>query len=208
MRNATIVAVFAGMLIFGSLPASPQEQEDYAVQSVAVVRQFVTFELRGGRLTPVGWRNEGNRYFVKPEPVPSKNEIHVVSGKLYVQLQTFTRGPSATVEASFPVCWGTIDSRLQFEYRGAGASVEAKCSESYNLIFSGQDWELDPDGKVRPFAGTTNKEGMRIDNFPRYVTLDRAAAIRYVTEMRDKSTDPVIKANADKTLTILSKLKE
>ncbi|MGB6877051.1 MAG: hypothetical protein WBD87_13565 [Candidatus Acidiferrales bacterium] len=209
MKCRTALALLAVVLIFGSLTASPQQQQnDYGVQSVAVVRQFVSFELQGGRLTPAGWRRAGNRFFVRPESESSKKEVRVVSDKFYLSLISLTRGPSTTVEASFPVCWGTIDSRLDFEFRGAGAPVEAQCSESYNLISWNQQWDIGPDGKVTPFAGTINREGMRIDNFPQYVTLSRTAAIRYVIEARDKSNDPVIRANANKTLAILKKLKE
>ncbi len=209
MKCGTALALLAVALIFGSLTASPQQQQnDYGVQSVAVVRQFVSFELQGGRLTPAGWRRAGNGFFVRPESESSKKEVRVVSDKFYLSLVTLTRGPSTTVEASFPLCWGTIDSRLHFEYRGAGAEVLAACWETYNLIYYNQQWDIGPDGKVAPFAGTTNVLRMRIDNFPQYVTLNRAAAIRYVIEARDKSNDPIIRANADKTLAILKELKE
>lgn len=38
--------------------------------------------------------------------------------------------------------------------------------------------------------------------------LDLPAAIRYVTEMRKKTNDPVVKKNADVTLAALARLKE
>lgn len=213
MKRTMTAAIFVIVLTIGASSARPQEQQrDYGVQSVAVVRQFVALELRGERLTTIGWRSAGNKFFVKPEPASANNEIRVVSDKFYLSLTTLKQGPSSTVEASFPVCWGKIGHHLRFVATGAdsppGLEVLAKCSESYNLVFSGQDWELGSDGKVRPFTGTTNVQGMRIINFPQYITLNRAVAIRYVTEMRDKSTDPITKKNADKTIATLRKLRE
>ncbi len=182
------------------------------MQSIDVVRQFVKFELQGGRLTATGWRNAGNRFFVKPEPDSTKKEIRVVADNFYVRLSTLTETPTATVEASFPVCWGKIDSRLHFHFTGEGIppgiEVLAGCWETYKLIYSFQRWNVGSDGKVTPFTGSTNLLRMKIDNFPQHLILDRNAAIRYVTEMRDKSNDPLVKKNADKTLAALSKLKE
>jgi hypothetical protein len=200
-------------LILGSFAASPQEQEnDYGVQSISVVRQFVMSELRGGRLTAAGWRRVSNEFFVKPEPFSSTEEVRVVSDKFSLRLDTLTQGAVATVDADFPVCWGRVDSELRFhpadEGVPPGIDVLADCWEIYNVIFSAQEWELGVDGKVTPFAGTINMMGMRIKNFPNYVTLNRAAAIRDVTEMRDKSNDLVMKKNATKTLAFLAKLKD
>jgi hypothetical protein len=212
-KCATIIGALLVALFLGSFAASPQQQgNDYGVQSISVVRQFVMSELRGGRLTAAGWRRVGNEFFVKPEPFSSTEEVRVVSDKFSLRLDTLTHGPAATVEADFPVCWGRIDSALRFhptdEGVPPGLPVLAKCSESYNLIFSGQECELGVDGKVTPFAGTINMEGMRIKTFPNYVTLNRAAAIRYLSETRDKSNDPAVKKNATQTLAALAKLKD
>jgi len=191
--------------------AAPR-QEDYAVDAVAVVRQFVKFELGGGRLTGEGWRNAGNRFFLKPEPVSERKEVRVVSDKSNVRLETLTATANATVSASFPVCWGKIDSQLHFESTGAqsppGVPVLAGCWESYKLVLSPRKWFLDIDGEVKPFTEGTTATRLRIVDFPKYLTLGRTAAVRYVTEMRNKSSDPLIQKNADQTLATLKKLKE
>lgn len=169
------------------------------------------FELRGERLTLAGWRRAGNQFFDKPEPFSPIQEIHVVSGKFSLRLDTLTQGPAATVEADFPICEGRIDSELHFhpfdEGVPPGVGVRADCWEIYKLIFDRQDWEVGANGKVTPFTGTVNVEGMRIDGFPRYLVLDRAAAIRYVTAARNKSNDPTVKKNADRTLAALAKMR-
>jgi hypothetical protein len=204
--------VIAFLAVTAGLFTAPAQENDYALQSVTTIRQFVKFELTGGRLTPEGWGSAANEFFLKPEPAPAREEVRVVTDKFSVRLETLTTAKDASVSVSFPVCWGKIDGQLHFEPSGAGSPsnipVLAYCYETYNLVLSPQKWILTPGGQLKPFRDGTTTLKLRIVNFPKYFVLDRTAAIRYATEMRDESNDPVVKKNADKTIETLNKLKE
>jgi hypothetical protein len=70
----------------------------------------------------------------------------------------------------------------------------------YHLAISDEHWEFGPGGEPRQVKGVPE---WRIQGFPAGYIINSKAAVRYVTEMRNKSFDSVIKQNADKTIEIL-----
>lgn len=74
----------------------------------------------------------------------------------------------------------------------------------YALVLTDKHRELGPDRhESKEVSGVRE---WRIENTPSFATITLATAIRYVTEMRDKTTDPTIKKNADHTLAKLKTL--
>jgi len=102
--------------------------------------------------------------------------------------------------------WGSIDSYLNFtraqgpsgKSSAAGGPVEQRTYQT--LVLRDRFIQRDPSGKEVEKKGTL---GWRIALFasPR---IDVNAALRWVGEMREKSNDPAIKYNAEKTLAILT----
>jgi len=76
---------------------------------------------------------------------------------------------------------------------------------AFNLVLSDKRWEIATGGTVKEFDGPP---AWRIEDtfFEPFISLD--AAIRYVTQTRNKIADPVLKRNAGKTLSILKYYKQ
>lgn len=177
---------------------------------MSVTQQFVTFELRGGRLTAEGWQSAGNRFFLHAEPPPAIRTVEVVSRKHYVTLGSLAPPTGeATVSTAFPKRYGSIDSQLRLKLAGAnarrGVPVLAGTSRTYKLIYSPRHWELDSEWKAQQVMGSLHQA--RIVDFQKDLLLDLPAAEQYVREIREKTTDPAIRKNADATLATLRRLK-
>lgn len=141
MKYRLIPVLFA--VVLGTHVASSQDF-DYGSEAVSIVSQFMKLEIEGGRINAEGWRGAGNHFFLHPERPPEMQVVHVVSRKYYVTLVTLAATGDVTVAASFPVCQGTVDTKLFFELPDAhankGISVLAGCSESYKLEYSPRYW--------------------------------------------------------------------
>jgi hypothetical protein len=95
---------------------------------------------------------------------------------------------------------GEIDLQLRFTSSGASGNA---VRQNYRLIF---------DNDYSSVAGTGNDpyanigpSRWRIEQAPDEQWVSVATAIKYVTQMRDATRDPSIKADADKTLAILAR---
>lgn len=184
------------LLVLGAWTS--QSQEDFAGASVTDVQQFLKFELVGGRITDDGWDNGNNRFFLNtrgtvPEAAPKDRNILVVSDNFKVILRSFTPTGKATVEASFSMCYGTVNPQLQFGFVDAGlphgVPMRIVCVSTF---------DMDASRIVRAHIGAN----------PDTIMLDRKAAIAYVAQKHADAKDPVIRKNADASLTALRSLKD
>jgi hypothetical protein len=71
----------------------------------------------------------------------------------------------------------------------------------FNLVLSDKHWQIGTDGSAKMLEGPL---AWRVENtsYEPFISLD--AAIRYVIQRRDKTTDPVLKKNAAGTLAVLT----
>jgi hypothetical protein len=71
----------------------------------------------------------------------------------------------------------------------------------FNLALSDKHWEIATDGSAKVLEGPL---AWRVENisYEPFISLD--AAIRYVIQRRDKTTDPLLKENASATLAVLT----
>jgi hypothetical protein len=103
-------------------------------------------------------------------------------------------------------CWhlGTIDAALRFA--PAPRTDAVKESELYHLVFARSHGRKFENGKIVQEEATGYPITWQISrplDMP-FTTVN--TAIRYVLEKREKTSDPVIKQNADKTLAALLRL--
>jgi len=188
--------VVAGFLVWGLIapPASLVESQPKPPKDV--VEEFWTFETNGGRLTADGW-NKASEFFVRPSPRPDNREMSVVY-KDSVVSDAIIKGSTAEVTVEI-LPQGQIDSSLRFTQ-----SSSYKAGVLYHLTLTDRHWELGVKGGTR--EELTGPPKWRIEDVSTTVWLRVDTALRYVRDMRKKSTRSVIKKNADHTIAELMKL--
>lgn len=206
--SATLLLVFAGIHVAvpqakeANKPNSMRRYEKrgpyyYGKASEVVVIQYEKLIREGALLTPQGWE-KASKLFSHPSPYPKDGKILLTSTAALVG-EISVNGDRATVETKWGDDYGSIDSALRYK------PIEAAGSEPIYSILSGDEYQL-----VRNVSATGNASSVgewKIDG-PQLRHATPQSAIRYVTDMRDRSNDAVIKKNANKTLAVLQRLSQ
>jgi len=175
--------------------------EPSTTSPTGTVEELWMMAAAGELLTPEGWR-EASALFAQPLP-PPKPGITVVSNLWGVGPPKKFAGTDNVVLVG---CWhwGTIDAALRFIQ--APKTDDIKEWEGYSLVFAPEHFRTIENGKLVQHEQTGKYKSWQIAH-PLDVPFTTVnTAIRYVLEKREKTTDPVVKQNADKTLTALMKL--
>jgi hypothetical protein len=160
-----------------------------------VVDQFVKMDVEGERLTPEGWR-QADALFVKPSEPPHSKVLAVIARGYAV-----SRASEKTNSTEFYMGYeevGRIDA-TSLRFAPSNTGTEVRSFVKYSVV------SADVNG-VTEAAQTTSHAGntspaWRIDGTqPPAMHLTAAAAIRYMTQMRSKATDPLVQKNADLTI--------
>jgi len=171
-----------------------------------VLEQFIRMDADGARLTRDGWYRT-SRFFVRPVLPPPHKSVLVVSDTFEVEVYEM-KEDRAKVNVFFLNFYGRLDPQLNLEpapkREPNGALVKEGMLFPYNLIRTDKHFEFEP-GADAPKEVSGSVE-WRIEDPRAIPAVSLATAIRYVTEMRDKSTDPAIKKNAAQTVAKLKKL--
>jgi hypothetical protein len=187
---APVLIVFLGIIA-----AAAQVPKSQKKPTELIVRRYEKFIADGSLLTPEGWKR-ASKLFDRSDAYPRNGEIWVVSTGGLVG-EDWVKGDRAQVETKWNDSFGTIDSSLRLKPPGPRGSI--MMGEIFSLVFIHHPSGTKGTGEVPEPAvlGEWKIEG------PRMRTATIPVAIRYVTEMRDKSNDPVIRRNADKTIAAL-----
>ncbi len=164
-----------------AIAASAQSvpRSDRKATSLVVVRHEILVS-NGALLTPEGWKKAAALY-ESGAPYPAYGSIFLKSTG-GVLGETWRQGDSAEVQTKWTDALGTIDSNLKYNPpHNACGSIFV-----FSLVLKNRQWKLN--GRLHQRMAT------------------REQALRYVTEMRDRTGDPAIKRNADKTIIILKRL--
>jgi hypothetical protein len=167
---------------------------------VMILEEYCKMDAEGKQLSPDGWK-EMARFFVRPA-VPHLAKL-IVAKNFGVGNASLTQEEKANVSA-FYTYLGEINrrtGRFGLALLGQEPVSNIPGQADYTLYLTDTHWELEPDGTtIKEVTGPLEwkLEGPPYD--PR-ITVD--TAIRYMTEMRQKSTDPTFRRNAAKTLTAL-----
>lgn len=201
MKRLMILAWFlaCGTTVSGQSPSNAYEKPQ------KVVEQFANMTRAGALMTPDGLR-KASVLFTSAKPPVIDDHITIVN------LQGVDEGPvkrtarpDALDFSVFAFEMGTLDARLHYSPPPEGEFHSYETSYLFHLILTDKYWRLIPNGSAPTLVTGTKK--WRID-MPYWRWTSVTGAIRYVTEMRDKSGDPVIKRNAARTLAILTKMKQ
>ncbi|MGO9453841.1 MAG: hypothetical protein ACLQDV_22735 [Candidatus Binataceae bacterium] len=156
----------------------------------------------GDLLTAKGWEKTSG-FYVQTGPPPENSSFQVMSNDWAAGPIT-VRGESADVGVGY-IAAGKIDSMLRYTpppripYMKTGIMYHLTLVPGYNVMYGS-------DGKTIVSKKPSGTRGWQIEG-PRgmpWTTVN--TAVRYVLEMREKTTDPVVRKNADETLTKLLQL--
>ena len=197
MKSVPIVSLFVMVAVPSILG---QSQTRATKPPKEVVEQFWKFETEGGRLTPEGWRKAAI-FFLHPNPILQKKTIAVISRKYeYSVDERWINGNEAEI-ANGCFDLGRIDDSLHYTPPDPRYH---KTAVLYHLVLTDKHWEIGPDGVTE--KEITGPPAWRIKNPEPVLWLTVDTAIRYISEMRDKTKDSTIRKNAEQTLTKLKNL--
>lgn len=197
------LAILRSLSAGAPLPAQPAGIAKESPSDLA--HRFVP--LQSG-LLPDQW-NELANFFVET-PKPQWNKVHIVD---VVDMGIDTNGDSSYVSISTNSL-GELDSSLRLSnYPSMRLPLVTPSASAcygddrfgFRLVLSDKHWEIATDGTAKEFNGPL---AWRVEDtsFEPLISLD--TAMRYVRQVRDKTTDPVVKKNAARTLTILKHYKQ
>jgi hypothetical protein len=126
------------------------------------------------------------------------DEANFVVAENYAVSDALMKGDSAEVIVDI-LPQGEIDSELRFT-----PSADQKGGLLFHLIPTSKQQSPSASGEAP--AERTGPSEWRIVGTGAINWLEPAAAVRYVTDMKTRSTDPTIKKNADRALLELAKL--
>ncbi|MGC2332125.1 MAG: hypothetical protein WA581_11765, partial [Candidatus Acidiferrales bacterium] len=205
MHRWIILAAVVGLSVIAADPQTPTEPEKPPKE---VVQQFYKLETEGRWLTPQHW-DELQDFLTNIGPWFLPGSISVLRSYQIgdARKDIGYRGVvDYQVEVDYSE-WGSIDSFLNFtKARGPrgetsviGEPVEQRTYETLVLtdkfVKSSRSGDKQETGALRWRMSLLTPPAVSVD-----------AALRWVTETRDKSNDPLIKYNADRTITVLKSL--
>jgi hypothetical protein len=188
------------ILAIGTVTALAQKaRTDFWGSPREVVEHLWSMGVTGELLTTQGW-NTASGFYTKPNLEPQDKSFNVYSN--YYGLYSVTiNGDKAEVIMDYSN-GGRIDSNLR--YSPPPKTNAFKTGLAFQLILTPSYMRMfGPDGKTEIEKKATGYSAWKIEGpaFPPWTTVN--TAIRYVLEMRNKSSDPVIKKNADETISKL-----
>jgi hypothetical protein len=183
-------------------PQPPKERIEGRAPN-EVVDEIWRMATEGQLLIPEGWRIAGG-FFTEPTPFPASEKILVVSNEWGPAYEVRSDGNSKEIVVGY---WdaGSVDNKLR--YTPPAKTDAVKTAFAYTLITAPSYLMMyGPDGKTLVEKRPTGSRVWLIKGSqgPPVTTVN--TAIRYVLEMREKTTDRAIKENANQTLAHLLKL--
>jgi hypothetical protein len=154
-----------------------------------VAEEYLVMSDNGTLLTQEGW-NRANALFLKPAPMPSGVPIAILSRGN--QLDEFTRGSRAEVSEFGVYQLGIVDPVL-LTYTPPKNPKADWSIIVYKLVLAPKV----ADGRVREW---------KLEDGQQSLIATPQGALVYVTMVRDKTKNPQIRRNAEKTLAILRRL--
>jgi len=191
-RLAAIIAI--GLIGALATPAQTTNLDFWQFPD-KVVEKYWEMGVRGELLSSAGWK-AASSYFTKPNPDPKDKSFDVYSN-FYGITGISSEAGQADVQMEF-IDGGRIDSNLR--YSPPTKTAAFKTAFDFHLVQAPAYMRMfGPDGKTEVEKKQIGY-AWKIDAMESRPWTTVNTAIRYVLEMRNKTTDPAIKKNADDTL--------
>jgi hypothetical protein len=192
LSAAVILTLFLGVTL-----AYAQVSKSHAKLTELVIMRYERLIDEGALLTPEGWQR-ASQLFDRSNAYPKNGVIFLVSTGAYVG-EGWVKGDRAEVESKWNDFFGTIDSALRYKSPTPdGGSIVMFLV--FPMVFVRND---ERGATAAEMSGGQWKIATPLTD--RSATIDRA--IGFVRTQRDKSNDPKIRTNANKTIVILKRLK-
>ncbi len=187
--------------VVGTFAQTPANSGPPPISPRDIVEEVWNMGVSGQLLTQQGWIR-ASRYFSEPSPTPSDKSFDVISN--YNGFSGLTiNNDKAEVLMEFTDA-GHIGSNLHYSPPSPGRSY--KTDYLFRLVLTPSFLTMvGPDGKTDIARKPTGQSAWSIEGPPSKPWTTVNTAIRHVLEIRNKTTDPVIRKNADETLTKLLK---
>ena len=184
------------LIVCGLMAVTLAQSRTKTVPPDEVLKRFLSMETQGQGLKPTGWKRMVAGFFVHPTPLSQSMRIAVIAYQYGVR-DSSVKGNTAQVYVGYERL-GLLDTGLRFI--PATTKIETRSMCNYNLTLTAKHWALDDDKHESEVTGDPE---WRIENHECEMLLTPTAAVRYVTEARNKATDPATRHNADKSLSLL-----
>ncbi len=202
----------AGMVVFVALCSWAQSSTGQGRSAKQAVELFRKMDSNGERLTTEGWLKV-SALFVRPDLLPRERTLLVVTGETVGQEVVTGNRADVWTECTE---WGTIDAMARFS-RVIGSSGPIKPGEPvegplnmrqhYKLVFIDSYWELTRDGGSLSLKEVKGDPAWRIESFDPGRLVAMETAIRYLTTLSSKSSNPVIRKNAEESVAAIQGLR-
>jgi hypothetical protein len=173
-----------------------------------VFQRFVKLEEGGEGLTPAGWNRQADFFAMRPGP--QWEHVLVIGDDPWTSFEARLSPEGDLAEIGFscyPVAYLRSSMRLTYAAPDAPRVTPDCCAQHTGYVFRLSDkyWQTEPDGSVKEIMGPL--AWRIVEAYPSAPWITLKVAIHYVTDVRDNATDPVIKANAEKTLAALKRFR-
>jgi hypothetical protein len=152
-------------------------------------------DTEGGRLTAEGWR-AADSFFVRPIAPPKDKILCVISYPFAVSYSRIQGNRAEVIVDTAGTVW-----KINPNMRLGVCSDQDKGFWLNKLVRTSKHWEFAPDHRTLREVGGPPE--WRLEEETNYVYVTADIAIRYLMEVRDSTTNSVIKKNAEQSLATL-----
>jgi hypothetical protein len=191
-RSVVVMIMFLAISMRAQSPSGSQIRPPSET-----LREFCEMDAEGKQLRPDGWY-ELAAMFVHPREFPGEASVIVI--KDFVVSDAKLTGNKAQLYVEYTEL-GIIDPSFRLE----PPPFTRIMRDLYSLVLTDTQWVVKPNS----VAATEVKGPLKwmIEDPQRTPHITRETAIRYVSDLRDKTHDPLVKKNAIKTLEKLKQLR-
>ncbi|HLK04536.1 MAG TPA: hypothetical protein VKT53_08860 [Candidatus Acidoferrum sp.] len=171
------------------------------------MQEFLKMELNGGRLTANG-SNAMAIFFAEPKSFSTPKVIFVVSDKF--DLEEFPADmKTSKISAFFHEYYGTLDETMRFtpapKTGPGGGLVKKGIAADYDLVEVKKSNASKPQD-TEPVASAHTSTWRILKDNAAGPSINIHAAMEYVKDTRERTPDPTVRKNADRTLAMLKNL--
>jgi hypothetical protein len=190
-RSVVVMIMFLAISMRAQSPSGSQIRPPSET-----LREFCKMDAEGKQLRPDGWY-ELAAMFVHPRESPGEASVIVI--KDFVVSDAKLTGNKAQLYVEYTEL-GIIDPSFRLE----PPPFTRIMRDLYSLVLTDTQWVVKPGSLVA--SEVKGPLEWKIEDYQRIPHVSIEAAMRYVTELRDKTRDPLIKKNAIESLAKLKKL--